>query len=240
MPTSQLSSPQQSLPLTFGVGGGRVKMSATRTHSVPDLKVPEAGSFTTWLGFLKSLSRRGLSWKMCQGSSQPTKAPLLSRLSSDLKTSGIWGDGFRLTLGTRVYPKTGIDYSLSELLDQTVLTSSFLTAANCLGILRRANRNGHRIDPKFATALGQTLRLWYNVAAASGTQWLRACAPRYVPRLENIKAVIQTGPYYAARNLSWDECEKLMGFPPGWTVVEGDSLAIPSAQSSPSGSLEEY
>jgi len=28
-----------------------------------------------------------------------------------------------------------------------------------------------------------------------------------------------------ARNLTWTECEKLMGFPDGWTVGEGDSLA---------------
>jgi len=25
--------------------------------------------------------------------------------------------------------------------------------------------------------------------------------------------------------LTWTECEKLMGFPDGWTVGEGDSLA---------------
>ncbi|HEY9849626.1 MAG TPA: hypothetical protein V6D28_09230 [Leptolyngbyaceae cyanobacterium] len=32
-----------------------------------------------------------------------------------------------------------------------------------------------------------------------------------------------------ARNLTWAEWERLMGFPPGWTVVEGDSLATQSS-----------
>tara|TARA_Y100000310_G_scaffold237442_1_gene240727 strand:+ start:327 stop:458 length:132 start_codon:yes stop_codon:yes gene_type:complete len=43
-----------------------------------------------------------------------------------------------------------------------------------------------------------------------------------VPKLESIKEAIQTGQYFVARNLTWNECEKLMGFPAGWTVVEGD------------------
>jgi site-specific DNA-cytosine methylase len=45
-----------------------------------------------------------------------------------------------------------------------------------------------------------------------------------VPKLDGIKAVIPTGQFYVARNLTWNECEKLMGFPEGWTVAEGDSL----------------
>ncbi len=42
------------------------------------------------------------------------------------------------------------------------------------------------------------------------------------------EVVIQIDQYSVARNLTWTEWEKLMGFPPGWTVVEGDSsLAMP-------------
>jgi hypothetical protein len=107
-----------------------------------------------------------------------------------------------------------------------------------LGILRRENRAGRKLDRPFVNALSETLRLWYNVAAASGTPWQKASAPRYAPKLETIKAAIQTGQYSVARNLTWSEWEKLMGFPPGWTVVEGDSLVTPSYPELPNGSDE--
>ena len=65
---------------------------------------------------------------------------------------------------------------------------------------------------------------WFSLAAVLGTPRRKACAPRYAPNLESIKATTLTDQYYVARNLTWDECEKLMGFPEGWTVSEGDSL----------------
>lgn len=239
MQTLQNSSLQTSLPLKSGVQDGPAKMSVREMPSERVSTEKEADSSTIWLRFLKSVSRCGLSWKMCQGYSRRTKAPHLKGLSSASKSWGIWGDGLRLTLPTRAYPKTATASSLSEVLDQTVPITSLLTAANCLGTLRRAIKNRHPLDRKFAMALGQTLRLWYNVAAASGTPWQRACAPRYVPKLDHIKAVIQTGQYSVARNLTWDECDKLMGFPPGWTVAEGDSLVTPSALQSQNGSHAE-
>jgi site-specific DNA-cytosine methylase len=41
----------------------------------------------------------------------------------------------------------------------------------------------------------------------------------------DIKAATQIDQFYVARNLTWNECERLMGFPEGWTVAEGASLA---------------
>jgi hypothetical protein len=81
----------------------------------------------------------------------------------------------------------------------------------------------------------ETIRLWYNVAVASGIPWQKASAPRYAPKLEDIKAAIQTDRYSVARNLTWTEWERLMGFSPGWTVAEGDSLAMPSSLTSANG-----
>ena len=83
------------------------------------------------------------------------------------------------------------------------------------------------MDPIFRRSLFQTLRFWFNVAEVSGLPKHAAIAPRYVPKLAAIKAATQIDQYYVARNLTWDECEKLMGFPEGWTVAEGDSLATP-------------
>ncbi|MCY7273395.1 MAG: hypothetical protein LH702_06530, partial [Phormidesmis sp. CAN_BIN44] len=145
------------------------------------------------------------------------------------KRMGIWGDGYRVTLSIRAYPIIETEYSLSQVLDRNVPITSLLTAANCLGILRRENRAKRKLDPIFVKALSETIRLWYNVAAASDIPWQKASAPRYVPKLEDIKEVIQTDQHSVARNLTWTEWERLMGFPPGWTVVEGDSLAMPSS-----------
>jgi hypothetical protein len=98
-----------------------------------------------------------------------------------------------------------------------------------LGIIRRERRAGRggKLDPIFRKSLFQTIRFWFSVAEVSGIPKQKAIAPRYVPKLGDIKAAIPTGPFYVARNLTWNECEKLMGFPEGWTVAEGDSLVTP-------------
>ena len=196
-----------------------------------------AGSTNLW-NLLEKFTQRGWSWKMCQGCSRQSKEPLLRQLSTRWKRMGIWGDGYRVTLSIRAYPTTETESSLLQVLDQNVPIESLLTAANCLGILRRENRAGRKLDRVFVKALSEILRLWYNVAVASGTPWQKASAPRYVPKLEDIKEVIQTDQYSVARNLTWTEWEKLMGFPPGWTVAEGDSLVTQSFPRSPNG-LEE-
>ncbi len=236
METSPPSQHQLSLPLSFGVQDGPAKTSATQTQDERDSRGHGVPSSTPlWTLFRKSIPR-GLSWKMSRASYRRSEEPLLRQLSTRLKRTGIWGDGFRATFSIRAFPTTGIVYSLWQLIDQTVVTTSLLTAANCQGILRREKRAGRRLDPHFLRALEETLRLWSNVAAASGTPPRKAFAPRYVPKLEDIKAGMGTDQYYVARNLTWTECEPLMGFPQGWTVVEGDSLATQSAQPSSSGS----
>jgi site-specific DNA-cytosine methylase len=141
----------------------------------------------------------------------------------------------RVTLSIRAYPTTEIECSLSQVLDPNVPIASLLTAANCLGIIRRENRAKRKLDPIFVKSLSETIRLWYNVAVASGMPWQKASAPRYAPKLEDIKAAIHTDRYSVARNLTWTEWERLMGFPPGWTVAEGDSLAMPSSLPSANG-----
>jgi hypothetical protein len=113
---------------------------------------------------------------------------------------------------------------LSALIERRFPITSILTAANCLGIIRRERRAGRKLDPIFKESLSRTLRFWFSVAAALGIPKRRAIAPRYVPKLESIKEATLTDQYYVARNLTWNECEKLMGFPEGWTVDGGDSL----------------
>ena len=238
MKTSEPSHIQLSLPLIYGVQDGPAKTLAMPTQKEKDLQEKEADFSTNLWNLLQKFSQRGWSWKMCRGYSRQSKEPLLRSLSTRWKRTGIWGDGYRVTLDIRAYLTTETECSLLPVLDRNVPVESLLTAANCLGILRRENRGGRKLDRVFVKALSETLRLWYNVAAASGIPWQKASAPRYTPKLEDIKEATQTDQYSVARNLTWTEWEKLMGFPPGWTVAEGDSLVMPLCQELPNG-LEE-
>ena len=236
MTTSRRSGQQLSLLPTSGARGGPARTSVTRTQTASASRERAADSFTHSWTLLERFVRTGSSWKMCRGFSRQTTEPLLSQLSSGSKRMGIWGGGFRATSPMRAFPTTGIDCSLSQVISPTVPIGSLLTATNCLGILRREERAGRELDPKFDAALRETIRFWSSVVAVSGIPQHRVFAPRFAPRLEDIKAAIQTDRFSVARNLTWDECETLMGFPAGWTVAAGDSLATPSPPSSSSGS----
>ena len=72
---------------------------------------------------------------MCRVYSRQTKELLLRQLSTRWKRTGIWGDGYRVTLPMRAYPTTETEYSLLQVLEANVPITSLLTAANCLGII---------------------------------------------------------------------------------------------------------
>lgn len=217
--------PKTSQMHLFGPEDGLAKTSATPTPRERASTGTGAVYSSPLRHWLEKFDRHGLSWKMLQASSARMKEPRLRQLSTNSKRSGIWGYGLRATLSARAFPTTAKEYSLSDLIDRRFPISSILTAANCLGILRREKRAGRSLDPVFMRSLSQTLRFWFNVAEALGIPRQRAIAPRYAPKLESIKEATATGQYYVARNLTWNECEKLMGFPEGWTVDGGDSLA---------------
>lgn len=225
MATSPRSTRKISPKPRSGRAAGRAKMSATQMSFVKVFTEHVAGCSSSLRNLLEELDRLGLSWKMSQASSAQTTGLPLSQLSTSSKRSGIWGSGLRVTLSAWVYPTTAKEYSLSALIDRRFPISSILTAANCLGMIRREKRAKRKLDPILAESLSQTLRFWFNVAEALGIPKQQAIAPRYAPKLESIKEATLTDQYYVARNLTWNECEKLMGFPPGWTVDEGDSLA---------------
>jgi len=226
MTTSLRSKLKTSQMPLFGLEAGLAKTSATRTHNEKASMVREVAYSSPLRRWLEKFDHHGLCWKMLQASSARTEGLRLRQLSTNSKRSGMWGYGSRVTLSARVFPTTAKEYSLSDLIDRRFPISSILTAANCLGIIRREKRNGRKLDPVFRKSLSQTLRFWFNVAGALGIPRRRAIAPRYVPKLESIREATLTDQYYVARNLTWNECEKLMGFPEGWTVDEGDSLAM--------------
>ncbi len=228
MMTLPRSKPTTSRKQTSGLAVGRARMSAQLTLNVKEFTEREAGYSSSLRRLLGKFDRLGLSWRMSRASSVQTEEPPLSQLSTSLKRSGIWGSGLRVTLSARVFPTTVKEYSLSALINRSFPISSILTAANCLGMIRREDRAGRKLDPIFMESLSRTLRFWFSVAEASGIPRQQAIAPRYAPKLESIKAATLTDPSYVARNLTWNECEQLMGFPEGWTVGEGDSLVTQS------------
>jgi hypothetical protein len=173
------------------VPDGLVKTSVTPTQTVKAWREKEADSSINLWNLLEKFTQRGWSWKMCLGYSPQSKEAILRQLSTPWKRTGIWGDGYRVTLCIGAYLTTEIECSLLPVLDQKVSIKSLLTAANCLGILRRENRAGRKLDRPFVKALSETIRLWYNVAVASGKPWREISAPCYAPKLENIKEVIQ-------------------------------------------------
>src|SRR5712691_11687295 len=137
MATLPHSKLQASLKLTYGPEAGPAKMSATRTRNAKAFAATEADCSSLLPRLLEMFDRHGLSWKMSSGSSALTKDLPLSQLSTNSKRSGIWGFGSRVTLSARVFPTTAKEYSLSALIDRHFPITSILTAANCLGILRR-------------------------------------------------------------------------------------------------------
>jgi hypothetical protein len=176
----------------YGALDGLAKTLAPPTQNERDCLENEAVCSLPLWTWLEKFAQCGWSWKTCPVCSLPNKEPLLRQLSTRSKRTGIWGDGYRVTLSIRAYPTTETECSLSQVLDPNVPTTSLLTAANCLGIVRRENRAKRKLDPIFVKSLSETIRLWYNVAVASGIPWQKASAPRYAPKLEDIKVAIQT------------------------------------------------
>lgn len=212
---------------TSGQQAGRVKTLARPTRKGRDSTGSGAVFSSRLWTWCERFGHAGSSWRMSRASSRGIPAPRLKQLSTKWKKSGIWGDGLRATHSTSACPKTASGCSLSDILEEKVPIRSLLTAANCAGIIRREENNGRTMSARFRAALDDTIRLWCNVGAALGTPEKRIFAPRYVPREESIKEAIQTDRYSVARNLTWREWERLMGFPDDWTVVGGDGSATP-------------
>lgn len=207
---------------TSGVQDGHAKTLATATSNGRGFTESEADCSSPFWNWLRKFGHGGSSSKTSLVCSRRTKGRHLNQLPTRLKKSGIWGGGQRLTRSTSAFPKTENGLSLSQVLIRTVPIKSLLTAANCKGIIRREEKNDREVPPRMREALEETIRLCSSAGEVSGTPEEVIFAPRYVPSLESIKVAIQTGQYSVARNLTWTEWERLMGFPDDWTVVEDD------------------
>ena len=81
------------------------------------------------------------------------------------------------------------------------------------------------MDTPFLKGLQSTLQFWFSVGEALGIPEHKITAPRFALKRADIRAAIATDRFSVARNLTWTECETLMGFPAGWTDGGEGSLA---------------
>ncbi len=234
MTTSPRSKLKTSQKLKSGPAAGHAKMSATRTPSVKASAEPAADSSSHLQSLLEQFDRLGLSWRMSRASSAQTEESAFESVIDELEEIGYMGVWFTCNTLSAGLPHSRERVFLvgsyrSELSHQFYFDSGELLRDDSP---RKAR--GTETGPDLQESLSQTLRFWSNVAEALGTPKQRAIAPRYAPKLESIKEATLTDQYYVARNLTWNECEKLMGFPEGWTVgrgrLIGNAVAPPIAE----------
>ena len=102
------------------------------------------------------------------------------------------------TLATSESPSDAAECSLSQVLNPTAPARFSLSARAASGILRRANRRGKVLPAALQTALE-------SLAQSPDDSAKESIAP-----LTNLSSSV--------RRLTPTECERLMGWPDGWTI----------------------
>ena len=162
-------------------------------ESDPALPSP---SLTLW----SSDDLGGSCWKMSLVSSVPTAALTSEGFSMRWSNSGMAYRGELWTLDTSESPNDGVECSLSQVLNPTAPVRFSLSAKAASGILRRAGRRGKVLPPSLEEALTKV---------ASG---------RAIGELFRQEVITGKEVKFAIRRLTPTECERLMGWPDGWTI----------------------
>jgi len=206
---------------TSGQEDSPAKISALQV-SEQALQVSDPASPSPSLTLWSSDDLGGLCWRMSLGSSVPTAALTLEGFSMKWSNSGMAFRGELWTLDTLESPSDGVECSLSQVLNPTAPQRFSLSAKAASGILRRAGRRGKVLPPSLQTALeslGQSEQALPSAVSAETeeTHLLRA------PSRDDL-AKESTAPLMShsssVRRLTPTECERLMGWPDGWTISE--------------------
>lgn len=142
----------------------------------------------------------GSCWRMSLGSSVPTAALTSEGFSTKWSNSGMAYRGELWTLDTSESPNDGVECSLSQVLNPTAPERFSLSAKAAEGILRRAGRRGKVLSTALQTAL-ESLAHSRDDSAKEST----------APLTSHLSSV---------RRLTPTECERLMGWPDGWTISQ--------------------
>ena len=142
----------------------------------------------------------GSCWKTSLGSSVPTAALTSDGFSTKWSNSGMAYRGELWTLDTLESPSDGVECSLSQVLNPTAPERFSLSARAASGILRRAGRRGKVLPAALQTAL-ESLAHSHDDSVKEST----------APSMSHSSSV---------RRLTPTECERLMGWPDGWTISQ--------------------
>lgn len=200
----QQTSGAQDSPAKTSRSRGSAKGS--RTVKGQSLRLP---SSTLW----SDSDLGGWCWKTFQESSLPTTDETSSPSFVRWTNSGTLFRGALLTLGTSESPSGAVEYSLSRVLESTSPQRFCLSAKAAVGILRRANRRGKNLPP----ALNQALMS----LALSSPDTIKELPAQL--KTDNSSSIPQG--QHSVRRLTPVECERLMGWPDGWTIPEPSQWA---------------
>ena len=191
----------QSQKQTSGVEDSLAKTSASQASEL-DSQASDPASPSPSLTLWSSDDLGGLCWRMSLGSSVPTKGLTSDGFSMKWNNSGMAYRGELWTLDTSESPNDAEECSLSQVLNPTAPARFSLSAKAASGILRRANRRGKVLPAALETAL-ESLAL------------SKPTTPNGLIQKEqegiNLSSV---------RRLTPTECERLMGWPDGWTISQ--------------------
>ena len=153
----------------------------------------------------------GSCWRTSLDSSVPTKGLTSDGFSMKWSNSGMAYRGELWTLATSESPSDAVECSLSQVLNPTAPQRFSLSAKAASGILRRAGRRGKVLPAALQTAL-ESLAL----SPQEPTDSQMESKSSYKDTSESSERMAGQ----SVRRLTPTECERLMGWPDGWTISQ--------------------
>lgn len=193
----------------------------------------------------------GLSGRMCPDFSLSTMGKTFGELYPTSMRLGIVWRGQCWTPSHSAFPKGGGGYSLSRVLETSAPPKYYLSRRAMAGILRRSlksNQSGYvfrqETGPEETPRLKplSLIQLWRLImdGLPSGDLVTKAISSPHTLSQQTFEDVLATSrTKILLRKLTPTEKERLQGFPEGWTLPEGLSLATPSLCPSQNGSGSE-
>ena len=221
-------STEKPNPSTFSAADFPAKTSALPASEQAS-RVSAPVSSLSSQGSQMSFGQDGLSLKTWLGSSPLPRAETLESFSQRGPKSGMASVGGWLTLDSLEFPSGAVECLLSDVLEMTVGERYALSARAARGILRRASVRGRALPPPLAGSVGGvggviTTGVAYTLDRAAGQGVLANALDRGQGGPDDNSAqanhIVPDGP--SVRRLTPTECERLMGWPDGWTAVDGD------------------
>lgn len=193
---------------TSGQEDSLAKTSASQA-SAQDLQASAAALPSPSLTLWSSDDLGGSCWRMSQVSSVPTTGLTSEGFSMKWSNSGMAFRGELWTLDTSESPNDAVECSLSAVLNPTAPQRFSLSAKAASGILRRAGRRGKVLPAALQTAL-ESLAL----SPQEPTDSQMESKSSYKDTSESSERMAGQ----SVRRLTPTECERLMGWPDGWTI----------------------